>query len=285
MLSNLRSPSHCLMGQRDNLYTAFFIGLFVALFLIFFKPFGLELTDTSSLVSNGISFGLITFAFLSGFYFIVPNVFSNFFEEKNYTFGKDLLAHALMLLMLGITNGIYSKYAFSESTLNYVTIQEMILQTFLIGIFPLTFLTLLEHSRSNKSNVEASKQIANSGSLNKAEYAAKVNSNFHFSTDQEKVEVALKDFLFIEADGNYVRLYSHLNGSRTKTMYRATLKSIETDNTHDNIIRCHRSYIVNLDKVVDVQGNAQGLKLKLNDCQELVPVSRKYISQVKRYFN
>ena len=38
--------------------------------------------------------------------------------------------------------------------------------------------------------------------------------------------------------------------------------------------RCHRTYLVNLDRVGHVSGNAQGYKLHLEGIDNLVPVSR-----------
>jgi DNA-binding LytR/AlgR family response regulator len=43
--------------------------------------------------------------------------------------------------------------------------------------------------------------------------------------------------------------------------------------------RCHRAYIVNLDKVQHVEGNAQGYRLRFPDVEEPVPVSRNLNSE------
>ena len=43
---------------------------------------------------------------------------------------------------------------------------------------------------------------------------------------------------------------------------------------NDIFFRCHRAYIINLDKVEQVEGNAQGYKLKVRGTEERVPVSR-----------
>ena len=45
--------------------------------------------------------------------------------------------------------------------------------------------------------------------------------------------------------------------------------------------RCHRSHLVNLKKVKNISGNAQGLKLELINQSEMVPVSRNYIPIIK----
>jgi DNA-binding LytR/AlgR family response regulator len=46
-------------------------------------------------------------------------------------------------------------------------------------------------------------------------------------------------------------------------------------------VRCHRTYIVNTDKIYSVTGNAQGYRLSLHDTQEEIPVSRTYLHVIK----
>lgn len=285
MFSFLNSPTPCFIGQKENMLTAVFIGLFVMLFLIVFQPFGISNNEFSDTVINSAGFGLVSFLVQVFFYFVVPKILPKYFDEKDYTLGKDILAYAFMLLILGLVNGVYARFMFSESAQEFISIGGMIGQTFLIGIFPISFLSLLQHSQSNKSNIEASRDIRLSKEKASFDFQDKKALFFTISTDQEKTSIGLNDLLFLESNGNYIKLNQMKDEGFTTSMHRATLKSVEAENTYKNIIRCHRSYIVNLDQVLDVQGNAQGLKLKLKNCNEDVPVSRKYISTVKDYFN
>ena len=65
----------------------------------------------------------------------------------------------------------------------------------------------------------------------------------------------------------------------TNTLHMS-LQQVKLPNFH--IIRCHRSFVVNLDHVIEVGGNAQGLKLHLNMLEDYIPVSRKYIPVVQQ---
>ena len=70
-----------------------------------------------------------------------------------------------------------------------------------------------------------------------------------------------------------------------KVTYRVTLSSLEIQlKEASSLIRCHRSYLVNLNKVKNISGNAQGLKLELINQSEIIPVSRNYIPIVKQFF-
>jgi DNA-binding LytR/AlgR family response regulator len=48
-----------------------------------------------------------------------------------------------------------------------------------------------------------------------------------------------------------------------------------------NIIRCHRSYIVNLENIENISGNLQGYQLNFKQYTEQVPVSRSYTKKIK----
>lgn len=68
----------------------------------------------------------------------------------------------------------------------------------------------------------------------------------------------------------------------TTKLLRSSLKKTEEDlKNHSQFCRCHRAYIVNLQKVESVTGNARGLKLTLKNCREEVPVSRSIHEEIR----
>ena len=71
-------------------------------------------------------------------------------------------------------------------------------------------------------------------------------------------------------------------GKPTRQLLRITLKEAEEAATAcPSIIRCHRAFLVNLDKVVKVDGNQQGYRLHLEGCKNAIPVSRTYAKKLK----
>ena len=100
------------------------------------------------------------------------------------------------------------------------------------------------------------------------------NSITIFSDTSETLRFNLPDLLFIEADDNYSTVYwSDKNGIQKKLL-RANLKNIETQLDNDFIIRCHRSYIVNVHAISSVTGNTNGYKLRIRDTEQAIPVAR-----------
>ena len=93
-----------------------------------------------------------------------------------------------------------------------------------------------------------------------------------------------RNIIFIESAENYCTIFYLSKEIIQKMLLRTTLKSLENQITSKNILRCHRSYIVNFDKVKNAKGNAQGYKLSFENYDSFVPVSRKYLESVNKIF-
>ncbi len=299
MISFLKQPFPCTFGHKINFYVAALVGTFVAAFLLIFMPFGISESRDANTIIKTIGFGFVSFTVMLFIYFVLPKMFTNFFLEKNYTIGKELIVNIFMVLLIGLANSIYANnFIAHPETHSYL---GMIWNTFLVAIFPISFLTLIQFNRLTKANILASQEIklpVNQKQTKEFETAKLITSEpttaefkttakqyYFISGEQEKKQLNMENLLFLESDGNYAHLHQFADNQYSKSMHRTTLKLLEAENSFPNIIRCHRSYIVNLDQVKEVNGNAQGLKLTLHNYEDVVPVSRKYINDVKSYFN
>lgn len=90
-------------------------------------------------------------------------------------------------------------------------------------------------------------------------------------------------FLFAKADGNYVEVYYNNHESVQKFIKRIPIKNLEKQLQNiPFIVKTHRSYLVNINQIETISGNAQGYKLKLKRIDEIVPVSRYSISTFEK---
>jgi DNA-binding LytR/AlgR family response regulator len=63
------------------------------------------------------------------------------------------------------------------------------------------------------------------------------------------------------------------------------MKKLEETFAGTNIIRCHRSYMVNFDKVKVIRKEKDGLKLELDHPDIIdIPLSKTYLSNVMQNF-
>ncbi|HBG71947.1 MAG: hypothetical protein A2W93_05190 [Bacteroidetes bacterium GWF2_43_63] len=110
---------------------------------------------------------------------------------------------------------------------------------------------------------------------------------FRFEGKDAAVSIPLKDILCIEAADNYVALYYFVNSMVKKELFRSTMKMAEEQLAgNDEMVRCHKSYIINISNIHHVSGNAQGFRLHLNGLDFEIPVSRTFprsmIDQIRK---
>lgn len=277
MLSFLKSPYPSNYGQAKNIWIGIYVGLFVSIFLYTFKPFGVSNIDSP--IWQYLGYGLITFLGVTLVQFLGPRIAPGYFEERSYTIGKEILLSAILILTIGTGNAVYNYTLTAEST--FISLIVMIFNTFLIGIFPLTFISLLEYNKLLKRNIKVSEEIKipEPSILKSAE-----EQTFKLFSEEKETTFKGQELLYVESVGNYANIVQYKEDELSRTLHRTTLKALEEHNNLPNIVRCHRSYIVNLDQVQEVKGNAQGLKLHLKDSSDIIPVSRKYIPLIKSCF-
>ena len=102
-----------------------------------------------------------------------------------------------------------------------------------------------------------------------------------------KLSVKLDNLFYIKAEDNYINVFYQRNGAVASYMLRCKMKTIE-DNCLDSssLMHCHRSYIVNIDKVSVLHNEADGFVLEFErEGLESIPVSKTYSAKVLEAFN
>ena len=90
------------------------------------------------------------------------------------------------------------------------------------------------------------------------------------------------NLLYIESADNYVRVWYLNKGVVTKFMLRNTLKAMEEAFEGTNVLRCHRSYMVNFEQVKVIRREKDGVYLEFD--VEKVPISKTYSEKVTHWF-
>jgi hypothetical protein len=101
-----------------------------------------------------------------------------------------------------------------------------------------------------------------------------------------KFSIKKENLLYLEAAENYVNICYLNKGKVSKYLLRETLKKAEDAFAGTEIIRCHRSYIVNFEKVKVIRKDKDGLTLELdNPSVNDIPVSKTYVNSVMQTFS
>lgn len=266
-----------------NLIIAILFGLFIGLFLLFFEPFNINLSTNKNKVFQLLFFGCITTIVLLVFLYILPLLLPKIFSDKHWKVKHQVIFYFIILFVIATLNGVYTNYI-NSLLFSWSNYWWIISRTFVLGGIPVAFLTLLDYQRKDKLNRNQAHTILSA----QKEFKRKSNEIIHhISTDLKNETISFKedDFNYALADGNYIDMCILVEDTLKKVTYRITLSSFEAQlEKTSSLIRCHRSYLVNLKKVNHISGNAQGLKLEIKNQLETVPVSRKYMPIVRQFF-
>jgi hypothetical protein len=255
--------------------------LFVTFVLVVFQPFGSYNWQHpyKVLILSGFGMEALVTTFLN--FFVVPKLLPLVFREEQWTVWKELLWNLLPMPIGGFLSTLYGSLI-GSMPLTLLQVMYMISVVFLVGLFPAILLVLISYVyllRKYRSPEQSD--------LRPIPGLTEIIQTLVLAADNQKDKLVLpaSELLFIEASDNYCTFFHHQQGKLTKTLLRSSLSRLESQINHPRIIRCHRSYLVNLDRIQSVAGNAQGYKLLFDSYESPVPVARSYSAAVKAYFS
>jgi hypothetical protein len=88
------------------------------------------------------------------------------------------------------------------------------------------------------------------------------------------LEIAESQFIYAESDQNYVSIYFKKDEDIDKQLMRSPLQDIEDQ--IENSVRVHRSYLINPNHVISVEGNKRKKVAILDGIESPIPVSANF---------
>ena len=260
---------------------AVLIGIFVGLFLLVFQPFGIADWVTPHKTLKILGYGVVSFVVTAIHFLLWPRLFPAVFSDRVWTVGKAILLIVTNILFVTIANQLYSIYLTGDRP-GVSGWLNMLAVTFLIGVFPaigaVVASYVLRLRRYVRQAAELPVHAPVPGVAEPIQAELTGATSLMLVADNEKDTITLQpgELLYIESSDNYCTVVYLKNGQPVKPLLRSSLGRLEGQIDRADVVRCHRSFVVNLDRVEKVTGNAQGYKLHLFGGQFQIPVARKY---------
>ncbi len=280
----LNKPFPFLENRQQRLIAVVLVSMFIFVFLFVFQPFGIAgITEHKFEILLGYS--AITFTILFISFLIFPEFFPEYFDT--WTIKKNLIFIFSHFIIISISNWAFNHSYHQEETRH--TLSYFIFITVSIGVFP-TFLVIyfVEKWLSN-SNEEIASTINNEmySSSDEVEETRlqDVEIEIISKNKNENLNILLRNLLCIKSEGNYIEVFFIQDEKTKSVLIRNSISVIEKHLAEiPGILRCHRSYLANFNKIDHVSGNAHSLVLHFNELPETIPVSRSFPKeQLKRY--
>jgi DNA-binding LytR/AlgR family response regulator len=154
----------------------------------------------------------------------------------------------------------YSEYALEGFRVNAV---DYLLK-------PISYIDFLKSANKTRSFYEAAGSIGSDAGQKSTEY-------LFVKADYKMVRISLKEIIYIEGMREYVRI--HLSGGKP-IMPLISLRLLEEQLPAGRFMRVHRSYIVNLEKIISFDHS----RIIFND-KVFIPVSDQYREVFQKYLD
>ncbi len=248
-------------------------GMIVLFFLFLFRPFGMYSSDVWLLFKVCAGFGLVTFVMYMVGYFIMRMI-PNFGGEERWTIQREIIANILVISLISLGNMLFTNL-FLSGSFGVKTYLSWVGMTMLVGIVPAMASIIIKERRLLKKHSQEAAKLQAQLVASTHEHPGELEISLEGDTQQDKLKLKPSELVYISSADNYIRVYYRKGTNIENTMLRMSMKKAEDAlSNFTYIVRCHRTFLVNLDEVAQVSGNAQGYRLHLRDSQVEIPVSR-----------
>ena len=278
MLKFLHKPYPFNDDLRHNAKIIVFISIGILAFLLLFQPIDIRSFSTKEIFYLVSGVAASTFLILTLNLIVLPSLFPKLFNSSRWDIKREILWNVWILLAISSSDFIFYSKLFGVINIHFSDIGKIIL----LGSLPVAVLIIINHDQLLRSNLRTA-QMLNKKLIEKREQVEKL---IHFNSEYKNDEITLKPnaLLLIKSADNYIELYYEREGKLQKHILRSTMnRAEEILRDFDYFFRCHRSYLININHIKEIQGNSQGYKLYFDNIDFPALVSQKYLIEFNKH--
>lgn len=279
---NSKIPGY--MYEKSNIIRLIlFTAAFALLFINIFKPFGSRDWYKISDLKFFIFASLIV---LVGMLVVVISrmIMLRFVRKNTISYLQYGIWVLIEILSMSMFYALFTKFIPKENVnRDFLQIfSDSTLHASLILLLPYAIMWLYFSWNEKNSILEKLKLEEKVAEVPKRNLIAFLDEKGEF-----KISIVLENLLYVDSADNYATIH-YLNKSKlSHFLIRNSLKWMEENLTKESpLVRCHRSYIVNLDKVKVLRKTKDGIFLELDALNTPdIPVSKTYYERVMTKFS
>lgn len=279
MIVDFAKPIPSYITRKENtVRLIFFTAAFALIFINIYSPFGVE---TWYNVTPLELFFYSSLVILTGVLVVVISrvIMYQISKRRTLLMWQYLVWILAEIVFMALFYTLYESVILHEKR-GFIDLAEVSIQnTTLIILLPYSVLWLYFSWKENKDKLDA---------LTQGEAPFDPSKMFVFHDEKGILRLSLKadNLIYIEAADNYVSIHYFNQDKVSKFMLRNSLKRMEEMFANSEIVRCHRSYMVNFEKVRIIRKDKDGLRLELDvpNSQD-IPVSKSYVDSVMATFS
>jgi len=293
MISILNKPYPYLFTLKRNLLVAGIIGI-LSMYLnkvrlnnsFFFQ--NIIIDPNLVAIITGLNVGISIFLIIH----IIPNIFFSENRKDKWNIGNELLISAGVMLTIFTFNYLFFIFISKDnsqllSLSFFLKLGGYVITTGMVAFSSVLWINYTVTLKRNLRQVTINNEILEEKlTTNETKKETKENIIELSSTlKNEIIRFDINKLQFIKSEGNYIEIYTNDEDKTEVNLYRAPLQMIyEKLDKYPQIIRTHRSFLVNVNNIKHTQGNARNYQLSFEGTDILVPVSRSRFSDFNKSF-
>lgn len=279
-----RIPEY-LAKKNTNINLLVFVFIFSMVFVNIYTPFEFSTWFNSS--SDTLNFLYSTCTILGGMVVLIVSRIVMYYVNKRELI--SMLSYVLWLaaeiLTIVMLYTLVTKVLLHDQRDAYIIFRRALI--FVPAILALPYLVsyLFLGLRSKDATIN---KLIEEGHTTGQVLQHTVDDTITFNDENGKPRLTIKsgNILYLGANDNYVNIYYMDNDKVGYTMLRNNLKTLEKQLDAYGIVRCHRSYMVNLHRVTIISREKDGMYITLDsNAVSRIPISKSYSEEVMKRFS
>ena len=280
-------PSY-ITEKKNSTRLIIFTALFALIFINLYSPF--EVTELMMKAASFLDIGnpeLVLFIsssiiILTGVLVVVISRIILYQRTKRWgsiTLSQFFIWIALEVIAMAVFYALYEKIFLSGFSSFLHAFKISIQNTALVLLLPYSISWLYFSWIEKNRMLEKLKE----GDITDNEHKGMIV--FYDEKGTMRMSMKFSELLYLQAADNYVYIVYTNQDKIAKYMLRSSLKLIEDTYKEFPLIRCHRSYMVNFEKVRIIKREKDGLIIILDSpIEQEIPVSKTFMEQVFKAF-
>lgn len=279
-MADFQKPIPHYLNKKENIVQLIlFTSLFALVFINIYSPFGVDkwfnltklefLTYSSIIILAGVLVVVLSRLIM---YHVCKKHVINLWQYLLWIFAE--------ILFMALVYALFDKLFLKDTRIFTELVKVSARNTALVLLLPYSVMWLYFSLHDKKEQIDRMVDIKS--------FSGNTRDMIAFYDDKSILKFSVKrdNLLYIESSENYVSICYLNKGNVSKYLLRDTLKKIEEIFAGTDIIRTHRSYMVNFEKVKVIRKDKDGLRLELESPSAIdIPVSKTYIDLVMQTFS
>lgn len=268
-----------LLDKRYLFGSVVFVMTFSFLFMAIYTPFSNTVWFD---VSNRLDLGMtVAFYIVAVSIMLVSKMLMNAMQHRIcFTYAKYIMWVVVEILAIALFYTHFTNVYVQPEDYDAANILVKALGCILMIVaIPYTILTLYAAYRDKTEELEILQYEMSLNEEPSVSYPSLVNLYDYNGT--LKLTINSESLYYMESQDNYVKIYYENQGKLLSYMLRCRTKVIEENLADTSMVRCHRSYIVNVMKINHIKKGGKSRYIVLTNEQiKPIPVSKSYFKNI-----